>query len=177
MTNRTTSDTEADSVSSDKDTAHHEAGHAVIGCVYGRPPSSVTIVRNGPAAGKAEFDPDIPNFARSYLNQSPQKRAYTEARVVGELAGSAAHDLFRPGRTPDQGDEHDLRWAKELIGELVSWEDHDKYLEQARAKAKQLLTNNWEWVQAIARALLERKTLSRHEILDLNPNKRCVPRN
>jgi ATP-dependent Zn protease len=172
MTNRATNETEADSANSDKDTAHHEAGHAVIGCLYDRPPSSVTIVRDGAAAGKAEFDPDIPDFARSYLNQSAQKRAYTEARVVGELSGSAAHDLFRPGRTPDQGDRHDLHWAKELISELVSWEDHDKYLEQARVKAKQLLRDNWEWVQAVARALLERKTLSRHEILDLNPNKR-----
>jgi ATP-dependent Zn protease len=168
MTNRATY-TEADSANSDEDTAHHEAGHAVTGCLYDRPPASVTIARDGAAAGKAEFDPDIPDFARSYLNQSPQKRAYREARVVGELAGSAAHDILKPGRTPDQGDAHDLHWANELISELVSWEDHDKYLEQARVKAKQLLLDNWEWVQAVARALVERKTLSRQEILDLNP--------
>jgi len=171
MTDRATSETEADPATLDEDTAYHEAGHSVMGCLYGRPPLSATIVRDGHAAGRTDFDSDVPSFARSYLNDSPRKRAYTEARVVGELAGIAAHDLFEPDRTRDQGDEHDLHWAKELISELVSWDDHDRYLERALTNAKQQLKANWQWVEAVAKALLERKTLSQQEILDLNPDK------
>src|SRR5580704_8829432 len=134
------------------DTAYHEAGHVVIGFLYDRPPTSATIVRDGDNAGKTDFGPDIPVFARSYLDESPRKRAYTEARVVGELAGSTAHDLFRPGRQHDHA--NDLYWAKELISELVSWENAAKYLGFAQNKATELIQKHWRWVEAIANALM-----------------------
>jgi ATP-dependent Zn protease len=168
MNDEVTNDQETETAPSDAETAYHEAGHAVIGCLYDRPPLSATIVRDGDAAGRTDFDLEIPIFARSYLNDSPQKRAYAEGRIAGELAGSAAHDRFKPGRTPDQGDGCDLYWAKRLISDLVSWEDNkDQYLERARTKAAQLVKDNWQWIDAVAKALLEQKTLSRQEILDL----------
>jgi ATP-dependent Zn protease len=51
----------------------------------------------------------------------------------------------------------------------VSWQDHEDYLAEAQAKTVQLLKRHWPWVEAVARALLERKTLSREEILSLRP--------
>lgn len=152
------------------ETAYHEAGHVVMGCVVGRYPVSVTIVRNGPVAGKTDFEPGVPSFARGHFNDSPQRRAYAEQRVLGELAGSIAHDLFKPGRTRDKADEVDLHYTRELIIELVSWQDREEYLEQAQAKAKKLLEDNWQWVAAVARALCQRKTLSRDDLLPLRPN-------
>ena len=140
-----------------------------MGCVLGRFPVSVTIVRNGPVAGKTDFEPDVPSFARGHFNVSPQRRVYAEQRVMGELAGSIAHDLFKPGRTPDRADEVDLYWARELIIDLVSWQDREEYLNQARAKAKRLIEENWQWVDAVARALCQRKTLLREDILALQP--------
>lgn len=152
-----------------EETAFHEAGHAVMGCIVGRYPVSVTIVPDGPIAGKTEFEPGVPSFARRYLDESPEKRAYTQQRVLTELAGSIAHDLFRSGRTLDRGDETDLHWARELMIDLVSWQDHDAYLEQARAKATVLLKEHWQWVETVACALLDRKSLSRAELMTLRP--------
>jgi ATP-dependent Zn protease len=151
------------------ETAHHEAGHAVMGCVVGRLPLSVTIVRGGPVAGQTDFEPGVPAFGRRYLDESAPKRAYTEQRVLTELAGTAAHDIFQPGRPHDIADETDLRITRALISELVSWQDQEDYLFEAQAKTGQLLKSHWRWVEVVARALLERKTLSREEILSLRP--------
>jgi hypothetical protein len=155
----------------DIETAYHEAGHAVIGCLYGRFPTSITIEREGHAAGKTDFEPAVLDFVLSHLSPSPRQSAYAEVRVVGELAGSAAHDLFKSRRTLDQGDKHDLHWAKQLIDELAGSESPDTYLAFARAKATQLLQENWQWVEAVAPALLTRGTVSRAEILDLKPDR------
>ncbi len=152
------------------ETAYHEAGHAVSGCLLGRAPVSVSIERAGDFAGKTEFDGDVPAHARGHFHDSPPRRAYAEQRIVGELAGSAAHDLLKPGRARDASDEYDLHWARELAIELVNWEDHDVYLAHAAIKAKGLLEANWQWVVTVAEALLERKTLSREEVLALKPN-------
>jgi hypothetical protein len=78
---------------------------------------------------------------------------------MGELAGSIAHDLLRPGRATDVSDEYDLRFARELIIELVNWQDRNAYLAEAQVKCKALLEANWEWVVALAEELLQRKTL------------------
>jgi hypothetical protein len=151
------------------DTAYHEAGHAVLGCVVGRYPLSVTIVRVGAVAGKNEYEAGVPDFARKYLNQSREKQLYAERRVLTELAGSIAHDLFKPGRPQDMGDDTDLHFTRELISELVSWQDQDEYLKQAQVKADGLLRLHWTWVEAVALALVEHKTLSRADVLALRP--------
>jgi hypothetical protein len=52
----------------DTDTAYHESGHAVCGCVLGRYPLSVTIVRDGHAAGRTEFEATVPNCARGHFH-------------------------------------------------------------------------------------------------------------
>jgi ATP-dependent Zn protease len=96
---------EVETVEEEMETAYHEAGHAVCGCVLGRYPTSATIKRDGHIAGKTEFEPGVPSHGRRHFDQSPERRKYAEQRIVGELAGSAAHDLLRPGRTRDVADE------------------------------------------------------------------------
>jgi hypothetical protein len=151
------------------DTAYHEAGHAVCGCLIGRFPLSVTIVRAGHAAGRTEFEPGIPNYARGHFNESPERKAYARQRVLETLAGTIAHDLFMPGRTHDSGDEHDFHFARELMIDLVNWKDHDAYLAEAKIECRALLGANWKWVAAVAEALLQRKTLSPEDVLALKP--------
>jgi ATP-dependent Zn protease len=158
-----------ESTNVETDTAYHEAGHIVVGLLLGRVPVSATILREGHAAGKTEFDPGVPPFAKHHLNQSLEKRKYTEQRVIGELAGSMALDLFKPGRQHDASDTHDLDFTKELISELVSWQEPDTYFKEALDRTKNLLSENWHIVEVVAKALLEHKTLSREMILDLAP--------
>ena len=155
------------SAQADVDTAYHEAGHVVVACFYGRLPLSATIERDGDIAGTTEFEP---NVIWRKLDQSSEKRKHTEILVVGELAGTAAHNLFRPGRGLDSGDEHDLYQATELIIELVIWVDEDEYLKFAKAKATDLLETNWVWVEKVAEALLAQRTLTRAEIVKLIPS-------
>lgn len=152
-------------------TAYHEAGHAVIGMLTGRVPRSATIEPDGTGMmGMVEFDSnDGPLEARSHLSDTPAKRAYARSRVLGELAGSAAHDLLEPGRTRDAADQHDDHWSRELIKEMVNWEDHDRYFENAQQEVKSLLQSNWPAVEAMAQALLKYKTITRAQILGVIP--------
>jgi hypothetical protein len=161
--------TEAVTSEVEADTAYHEAGHAVCGCVLGRYPLSVTIVRDGHAAGKTEFEASIPSHARGHFHDSPARRTYAEQRVMGELAGGIAHDLLKPERAKDISDEYDLHFARELIIELVNWQDRDAYLAEAQVKCRALLKANWQWVVAVADALIQRKTLLREDVLALKP--------
>jgi ATP-dependent Zn protease len=80
--------TDAANPEHDVDTAYHEASHAVVGCLLGRPPVYVTIVREGPVAGKTEYETGVPAFARRHFDQSPEKRRYAEQRILSELGGS-----------------------------------------------------------------------------------------
>jgi ATP-dependent Zn protease len=50
-----------------------------------------------------------------------------------------------------------------------SWQDIDIYLANARAQASALLNEHWPWVEAVAKALIERKTLTGDEVLALRP--------
>ena len=76
-------------------TAFHEAGHAAMGLLLGRPPRSASIVRDGPIAGAVTFDKDWPQSALSYFDKSQEKRLYLERRVMIEIAGTTAHDISR----------------------------------------------------------------------------------
>ena len=152
-------------------TAYHEAGHAVMGCILGRFPKSVTIVPNGKSAvGETRFETDVkvPEFVRHYFDSSPAKQHFAEQRVLTALAGSIANDLKEPGRDHDVGDKTDTSRAKEIAIELVSWEDDkDAYLRRARNKATDVLKAHWPWVERVAGALLQRGKLSRAELLKL----------
>jgi ATP-dependent Zn protease len=154
-------------------TAYHEAGHAVMGCILGRFPESVTIVPNGKSAvGETRFETDVnvPEFVRHYFDSSPAKQHFVEQRLLTALAGSIANDLKEPGRDHDIGDKRDASRAKEIVIELVSWEDDkDAYLRRARSKATDMLKAHWAWVETVAGALLQRGTLSRAELLELQP--------
>jgi hypothetical protein len=138
--------------------------------MHSRTLPGATIIPDGKGGvGKTQFEAGVPAFAERYLDDSPAKRHYAEQRVVTELAGSAAHDLKEPGRATDKGDEEDAYWGREMVGDLVSWEDQNAYLSRAKNKAKVLVREYWPWVEAVALALLERESLSCMDILALRP--------
>ena len=147
-------------------TAYHEAGYAVIGILVDRIPVSATIEPDGTGVvGKVNFETDAPAQASRYFDDSPTKRAYARARVLGELAGSIAHDIFEPGRQRDRADQHDDHWASELAVEMVSWMDSGAFVATALEEAEVLLRAHWSAVEALALALLEQRTMQRAEIL------------
>jgi hypothetical protein len=98
------------------ETAFHEAGHAVIGCLTGHVPLSVTIIADGPFVGRTEFD-DPPPFTQ--LKQvSDTNTRYIEARVLTELAG-APRSTFT---IPDVLMMNRIKSIMSLrVGSLTSW--------------------------------------------------------
>lgn len=150
------------------ETAYHEAGHAVMGCICGRPPRSVDIRRDQDGnAGHTHFDKDIPYCTKTYFDQSDEKRRYIEVRVLTGIAGTIAHDLLCPGRTHDAGDERDQAHQKDIIADTVSWHDHDDYLQGRKIEARQMLTEHWSWVAAVAAALVQKIEISGEELIEL----------
>jgi ATP-dependent Zn protease len=150
-----------------EETAYHEAGHAVMGCVLGRNPLSVSIVGDGRGAvGKTEFEQDTPPGGFRHFDQSETKRKYIRTRVLIEVAGTIAHDIKFPGRAHDAGDAYDEYWANQLVTEGVHLEDdRNAYLASAKQEAEDLLRKNWRLVEKVAVALLERRELCRAELL------------
>ena len=153
-------------------TAYHEAGHAVVGAVRGRAPIFVTIIPDGGASGKNEFPEDWRPEFKNHLGDLPEKRAYIETRILTEVAGTVAHDLRFPERAHDAGDAYDKRCARAIIEENAGWADsnRDSYFQQLQETARGLLQTNWPWVEAVARALVERKTILTAEVMELRPS-------
>ena len=152
-------------------TAYHEAGHAVVGAVRGRAPIFVSIIPDGGAAGKNEFPIDCRPEFKSHFGDSPEKRAYIEIRILTTFAGTVAHDLRFPERAHDAGGAYDERCARALIEDNAGWADNDResYFQQLQETARGLLQTNWPWVEAVARALIERKTIWTAEVMELRP--------
>lgn len=161
-----------DNSDDEEGTAYHEAGHAVVGAIRGRPPLYVTIIAADGASGKTEFPEDWLDEYKGHFGDSPRKHVYIETRILTGVAGTIAHDLHCPERAHDAGDKFDEQNAIELIESYAGWADSDRdsYFQQLRERARSLLQANWPWVKAVARALIEHKTLQREEVMGLRPN-------
>ena len=126
-------------------TAYHEAGHAVAGCVTGRIPLFVSIAPEpGGFVGRTQFDDIPPDYAKRHFDQSSAKKEYTKMRVLVELAGSAALDIYDPTRVHDISDEYDDVIVRQMIDELAWWEEPNLYFEEARRDVTDLLKEHWQ---------------------------------
>jgi hypothetical protein len=121
------------------------------------------------AMGKTEFPYDLRPEYKTHFGNSPEKRAYIETRILTSVAGTIAQDLRFAGRAHDAADANDDRISRELIEDNAGWADNDRdsYLVGLEGIARDLLQANWLWVEAVARALMERKTISTADIIGL----------
>lgn len=154
-------------------TAQHEAGHAVMAAICDRLPTFVTIVPHGGVAGINEFPDDLVAEFKNHLYDSPEKRAYIETRILIALAGIVAHDLRFLARVRDAGDAHDERRARAIIEDNAGWADNcrDSYFQQLQETARGLLQTNWLWVEAVAHALIENRSLPGAKVIELRPRR------
>jgi hypothetical protein len=105
------------------------------------------------------------------LDQSDEKKRYCEVRVLTEMAGTIAQDLSDPERVHDMADAEDARWARELVQDMVSWQDHEAYLNEAREKVAAMVKQHWPWIAAVALALLGKQTLTGAEVVALRASR------
>ena len=129
--------------------AHHEAGHAVIADSLGYKVHLVTIVADGPTntQGRTEYD-------------DPLERQH-ERRVEHALticfAGPAAQDKFASHSL--RADDARRDYVKVL--DIVSrFRVDDETRWACRLKARELVEEHWEEIEALALRLLDKGTLT-----------------
>ena len=171
-------------------TAYHEAGHAVVSEILD--PGSVTLVSlYGTASGRSR------GFVLSRRSDDANTMRMQQIGILQSLGGKAAQEQ-RFG-IMDRGAEADLAGAfeqvKNLVGDacccgfnLYSYgydnsEDLSNRIEQATAaeveryyrRAKEILSMNAGFLDAVANALLEKGFLTMHDIEKLRATCNVVP--
>lgn len=159
------------SLTEEEGTAYHEAGHAIMGAVRDTYPTHVTVVREGNVAGKTDFADDWPAEFDKRSNDSPEKRQRVETLILIKLAAAIAHDIRVPGRVRDEGDDCDEKAARNFIADYAGWADacQDSYFLRLQQIACETIREHWKWVEAVAAALMERKTILPGDIRTLRP--------
>jgi hypothetical protein len=163
----------------DQRIATHEAGHCVAACLLGMPPAGATIDEVGayrgltwfdddadpradPPAGTvaivAELQPLMPKLGRNRDAVAADLMRCAD-HVIVSVAGIEAERLIIGTTLPNTG--HDIEEARAIAVLIVrSPASVDGYLKFARAEARALLADHADAVQAIAGALVERRTLT-----------------
>ncbi len=156
--------------------AYHEAGHTVIhlGTRHMPPLYKVSIVPRGGALGVTTLLPDE--------DQNLQSKDFLLEELLVLMGGRAAEKTFYNWTT--NGASGDLDTARKIAQKMIhEWgmgeklyyqpEQRDaeleinRLLEQADQKAHELIVAQREATEKLAKALLERETLSREEVLEL----------
>lgn len=162
----------------DTDVAYHEAGHAVVGFILGLSLSEVTIeTRNKAphvllARGAGAFE-DFP------------EEDHPDLDCQFSLGGFVAQVLWDSLRK--EGSNHDIEALSKYDLEhvcglkqdkLASGADAEEWAKQMRDKTEGILIREWNAVEAVATALLARRTLSatkiRHVIEEFRWNRGIV---
>jgi hypothetical protein len=164
-------------------TAYHEAGHVVAAWWFGVPILKkgahirYTVLHTGPIHGEVHVSPRLGEKLEMYQRHaSGRAKLRAERWAVVMLAGKAAQRKYSPRSVRpfhSMWDEFDA-WDTFAC---FTWSDKetDLRLQVAEEKAKSFVNDSraWRLIRAVANALLERKKLSRNEILDVIATERA----
>lgn len=104
-------------------TAVHEAGHAVMAYLRGRPFTKISVVADGATVGSVRHSPPRGDWFRPNLEVNARVRNYIEARIMICLAGAETEAAWyrRQADAPEDwrdqvstGASHDMDAAKEF---------------------------------------------------------------
>jgi hypothetical protein len=142
-----------------RNTAYHEAAHAVAHCVFGIPFKSVTIEPEDDSLGSVQFEPrGSEDVQRDYLT-ADGNRLRIEREIVAYYAGPVMHERLT-GESYSLSDvDPAARLALAVCGSIEEtnafvawlWERTEAFIDQPR---------NWAAIEALAKTLLEHRTLS-----------------
>lgn len=155
-------------------TAYHEAGHAVAAWCLGVGQRYATIVENEFSAGHVMLDPEqVITFQRSVDicqgNRWDSSRLEAEKWVMVCQAGEVAHrrHIF-PGPVRRDRFQSDRSAGFQILHRYAPNEEKRDIVAHYRLLCTwtvSLIEQNWQLVEAVAKALLERRTLSYAQIL------------
>lgn len=133
-------------------TAYHEAGHAVVALIVGRPLQKITIVANRERLGLCHLQ----------KGRSKPSKDWLEDEILILMAGMAAEAQLS-GFYNTAGAEQDMRMARRLaIMRAGSVQQAERLERKLLAKTEHVLADesHWKAVQKIAKDLIERETIS-----------------
>ncbi len=147
--------------------AYHEAGHAVVGWKSGLKVRRVTIE---PDAEDRTLGHVLYARARGFrpdIRLDDRARCRAERHIVCSFAGQLAHAKFlgRRGWGMEQDDREAVGYG--LYLRCTSTEAREAYLHYCFLTARDLVKTQWRGIQAVARALLQRSTLTGSEVIEV----------
>jgi len=154
--------------------AVHEAAHAVASYYLLTPLKYATIVRKGRIVGHTRQR--VVRFDRAgVFDKSPRGRDRAERHILVALAGMLAQGRLAPDPRWLRGSNGDAELAMKLFWHISDRdaEARDLYLSLLYRRTELLVENHWKDILAVARTLVQRKTLSAAEIADvIRPRRR-----
>ena len=149
-----------------RDTAYHEAGHAVVARYLGVPVKSLKIDSSG---GIVRLDNVIPESRRTGSTKLLQ------LGIAGEVAEQIKFgDWNRHGVSDDRRKFHSLvQYLAGLRGRVLPGSTVASVREYHREQCLEILSQPevWEWLEAVAESVLERGVLTGEEIDRLRPTR------
>lgn len=144
-------------------TAYHEAGHAVAAWRQKVAIKSVSIERDDDSHGRMLFESfRVPNL------ETVSGRDWAERHIIVSLAGPLAQRRFRPSSARGWHGKGDYRTALDLTYELQgSAELCTAYLDWLQILTKALVDSNWQHIEAVARALLDKREVSGNDVVSI----------
>jgi hypothetical protein len=154
-----------------RQTAYHEAGHAVADHVFERKVRRVTIVPNlkDQTLGTCDRYPRpalLKELEGCFTSWSPAKTQYEiENEIVALYAGPEAEKRVRRGRYNHDGAHSDYKRVSEIALHVYPQDDKRiAFLRWLRLCARDLVTARWPQIERVAEALLERRTLTADDV-------------
>jgi hypothetical protein len=155
-------------------TAYHEAGHAAVAFYLEIPiaEDALSIV------GGDDYDGMIytnPSFLRRLgrldsAELTDAKRLIAERYAIFALAGIEAQRRYRASSVRRYHSSKDYHDAIDVISYFApDDEELEAYLRLLRIRARNIvaLPGVWEWIEELAAALMEQRTLSRKDVLGI----------
>jgi len=152
-------------------TAHHEAGHAVAAIVQGLIITYVTIKPDEDFVG-ACLHPNVLGY--EYRGTRERKRIARKC-IIASYAGLQAEKIFNPKAEEwrAQGDENNaFSLSREFLVlprrcSIIGDEAHLEFLTKLQREAREMVRRHWPSVSAVAKALLEAKTLVHDQVVEI----------
>ena len=167
----------------DHQIAVHEAAHCLIGRIFDMPIAGVTIepgpdflakvwgpgsthyskLSDGGQELLVQVQPLMPRIGESRNDLAPLI-SHAQVRCIELLAGRVAEEMFFPDQ-PVLGGDNDQRQAMAYARNVVCTDDAvADFISYTRVEAASLLERYHSMVEAVANALIERRTLSGAEL-------------
>ena len=164
--------------------SYHEAGHAVIAAERGFHIKAVRILEDG--SGYTLLNPQIDRknggfrirkTSRARLADRAERAEINRGYLPIYLAGLIAEDI-RFGKPSYPGSRSDLRkfhvMISRVIGRSATGSEIMHWRDKIWKSCHKELEENWEWVEAVASGLFERKILFHKDVMRLRPAEHIV---